>query len=59
MKYIKYLIFFFSGTAAAFFISFWIETMNPEPHEGALLFESFAWCASMYVAGVCGILAGK
>ncbi|EMJ59522.1 MULTISPECIES: hypothetical protein [Leptospira] len=59
MKYFKYSIFFFSGTATAFFISFWIETLNAEPHEGALLFEALAWYASMFVAGTCGFLHGS
>ncbi|MDL5247627.1 hypothetical protein QRD38_18010 [Leptospira weilii] len=59
MKYFKYLICFFCGTATAFFISFWIETLNAEPHEGALLFESFAWYASMFFAGIFGFLASR
>ncbi|WP_078124312.1 hypothetical protein [Leptospira alexanderi] len=59
MKYLKFLICFFSGTAVAFWISFWIETLNPEPHEGALLFESFAWYTSMFLAGICGFIAGR
>ncbi|WP_061285654.1 hypothetical protein [Leptospira interrogans] len=60
MKHSKYFICFFAGMAVAFFLSFMIETMNPEPHEGALLFNSFAWYLSVYlVVGVFGILAGR
>ncbi|WP_061247781.1 hypothetical protein [Leptospira noguchii] len=59
MKYSKDLICFFCGLAIAFFLSFLIETLNPEPHEGALLFESFAWYLSVFVVGICGIIAGR
>ncbi|UML79929.1 MULTISPECIES: hypothetical protein [Leptospira] len=55
----KYLVSFFCGMAVAFWISFWIESLNPEPHEGALLFESFAWYSSIFLVGVCGFLAGR
>ncbi|EMN90448.1 hypothetical protein [Leptospira weilii] len=59
MKYFKFLICFFGGMALAFWVSFWIESLNPEPHEGALLFESFAWYASVFLVGVCGFIAGR
>ncbi|EQA61748.1 hypothetical protein [Leptospira alexanderi] len=59
MKYLKYSIFLFCGMAVAFFISFWIETLNPEPHDGALLFESLSWYSSMFLAGICGFIAGR
>ncbi|EMP02358.1 hypothetical protein [Leptospira santarosai] len=52
MQYLKYLICFFVGMAVAFWASFWIESMNPEPHEGALLFESFAWYSCVFLAWV-------
>ncbi|MDI7209082.1 hypothetical protein [Leptospira santarosai] len=59
MKYFKYLICFFVGMAVAFWVSFWIESMNPEPHEGALLFESFAWYSCVFLVGVVGLIASK
>ncbi|WP_029779629.1 MULTISPECIES: hypothetical protein [Leptospira] len=56
----KYFIFFFNGMAIAFFLSFVVEAMNSKPHEGALLFNSFAWSLSVFfVVGVFGILVGR
>lgn len=46
--------------AIAFFLSFVVEAMNPKPHEGALLFNSFGWYSSIFlVVGVFGILVGR
>ncbi|WP_078126181.1 hypothetical protein [Leptospira alexanderi] len=59
MKYFKYSIFFFCGMSFGFFVSFWVESLNPDSHEGALLFESFAWYTSMFLAGICGFIAGR
>ncbi|UOG39708.1 hypothetical protein MAL08_19085 [Leptospira noguchii] len=59
MKYSKYLICFFGGMAVAFLLSFSIEAMNPEPHDGALLFESFAWYSCMFLVGVCGFITKR
>ncbi|EMO96276.1 hypothetical protein [Leptospira interrogans] len=60
MKHSKYFICFFNGMAIAFFLSFVVEAMNPKPHEGALLFNSFAWYSSIFlVVGVFGILVGR
>ncbi|MDI7198025.1 hypothetical protein [Leptospira santarosai] len=59
MKYSKYLIYFFVGMAVAFFLSFLNEALNPEPHEGALLFNSFAWYSSVFLVGVVGLIVSK
>lgn len=59
MKYARFLIFFFAGMAVAFFVSYTIEAMNQEPHEGALLFESFAWYSSVFLIGVFGFVTGR
>ncbi|MDI7215739.1 hypothetical protein [Leptospira santarosai] len=59
MKYSKYIICFFAGMAAAFFLSFLNEALNPEPHDGALLFNSFAWYLSVFIAGVFTFWIGK
>ncbi|WP_017214952.1 hypothetical protein [Leptospira noguchii] len=50
MKYSEYMIFVFFGMAVAFFLSFIFEALNPEPHEGALLFNSFGFGVSMYLS---------
>ncbi|MDI7188388.1 hypothetical protein QMM40_01620 [Leptospira santarosai] len=50
MKYFEYMIFLFNGMAFAFFLSFLIESMNPEPHDGALLFNFFAIGTSAYLS---------
>ncbi|EMO46852.1 hypothetical protein [Leptospira santarosai] len=50
MKYFEYMIFVFNGMAFAFFLSFFLEALNPEPHEGALLFNSFAIGVSAYLS---------
>ncbi|WP_078124897.1 hypothetical protein [Leptospira alexanderi] len=55
----KYLICFFGGMSIGFLFSFLIESLNPEPHEGALLFESFAWYASVFLVGVCGFIVSR
>ncbi|OLY62403.1 hypothetical protein [Leptospira santarosai] len=52
MQYLKYLISFFGGLAVAFFLSFLIETLNSEPHEGALLFNAFGWYSCVFLGGV-------
>ncbi|UZN05988.1 hypothetical protein M5D10_08965 [Leptospira santarosai] len=52
MQYLKYLICFFGGLAVAFFLSFMIETLNSEPHEGALLFNAFGWYSCVFLVGV-------
>ncbi|EQA71908.1 hypothetical protein [Leptospira noguchii] len=59
MKYSKYLICFFVGMAVAFFLSFLIEALNPEPHDGALLFTSFSWYLSVFITGVFIFWVGK
>ncbi|MGJ4753466.1 hypothetical protein [Leptospira kmetyi] len=55
----KFLLCFFGGMSFGFFFSFLIESMNPNPHEGALLFESFAWYSSVFLVGVFGFVAGR
>ncbi|WP_032924156.1 hypothetical protein [Leptospira santarosai] len=52
MQYLKYLICFFGGLAVAFFLSFVIEALNSEPHEGALLFNAFGWYSCVFLAWV-------
>lgn len=55
----KYLVCFFGGMAVAFWISFWIESLNSEPREGILLFESFAWYSSIFFTGIFGFFVGR
>ncbi|EMN94766.1 MULTISPECIES: hypothetical protein [Leptospira] len=55
----KFLICLFGGMSLGFLFSFFIESLNPNPHEGVLLFESFAWYSSIFLVGVCGLIAGR
>ncbi|UOG50282.1 hypothetical protein MAL00_08710 [Leptospira noguchii] len=50
MRYFEYMIFVFFGMGIACFFSFVFEALNPEPHEGALLFNSFSFGVSMYLS---------
>ncbi|WP_081605032.1 hypothetical protein [Leptospira alstonii] len=59
MKYYRFLICLFGGMSLGFLFSFWIETLNPNPHEGTLLFESFAWYMSFFFVGIFGFLIGR
>nr|WP_036097554.1 hypothetical protein [Leptospira noguchii] len=59
MKYSEYMIFVFFGMAVAFFFSFLIEILNPEPYEGTLLFNSFSFGVSMYISLILIHFVGK
>ncbi|EMK05469.1 hypothetical protein LEP1GSC166_2628 [Leptospira kirschneri] len=55
----KYFICLFGGMSLGFSFSFLIESLNPNPHEGTLLFEAFAWYSSIFLIGVFGFLEGR
>ncbi|XDD52359.1 hypothetical protein AB3N59_18660 [Leptospira sp. WS92.C1] len=59
MKYLKLLICLTGGMSIGFFISFLIESLNQNPHEGTLLFESLSWYLSIFLVGVGGFFAGR